>query len=276
MSLTTVPDLLSIGAFARRSRLSHKALRVYAELGLLAPAWVDPESGYRFYRAGQIERARLIGLLRRLDMPLARIGQVLELPGCEAAREIATFWAEIEADAAVKRRLVAYLERHLEGRGEPMYSVDARDVPAQEVATIQRSLTVGDLPAFIEEGFNRLQAGIREAGAKRDGAFFVVYHGEVNNDADGPVELCLPFRGSVGASDEISTRTEEAHREAYTVITRQQLDFPGILDAYAAVERWIKDEGREMTGSPREVYFVDGDAPPDEPFCDIAFPIARA
>ena len=81
MSLTAALDLLSIGAFARRSRLSHKALRVYAELGLLAPAWVDPESGYRFYRAGQIERARLIGLLRRLDMPLARIGQVLELPG---------------------------------------------------------------------------------------------------------------------------------------------------------------------------------------------------
>ena len=52
MSLTAAPDLLSIGAFAQRTRLSHKALRLYAELGLLPPARIDPETGYRFYGAG--------------------------------------------------------------------------------------------------------------------------------------------------------------------------------------------------------------------------------
>jgi PPM family protein phosphatase len=85
MSLTTSPDLLSIGAFARRSRLSLKALRLYDELGLLPPAHVDAETGYRYYAAAQVDRARLIGLLRRLDMPLARIGRVLELEGASAA-----------------------------------------------------------------------------------------------------------------------------------------------------------------------------------------------
>jgi DNA-binding transcriptional MerR regulator len=39
--------LLSIGEFARLSRLSAKALRRYDQLGLLKPAWVDPDSGYR-------------------------------------------------------------------------------------------------------------------------------------------------------------------------------------------------------------------------------------
>jgi len=39
--------LLTIGAFARASRLSPKALRLYDELGLLRPAEVDPASGYR-------------------------------------------------------------------------------------------------------------------------------------------------------------------------------------------------------------------------------------
>jgi len=53
---TGTVDEMSIGEFARRSRLSPKALRLYDELGLLAPARVDDSSGYRFYDAGQLER----------------------------------------------------------------------------------------------------------------------------------------------------------------------------------------------------------------------------
>ena len=273
MSLTAAPALLSIGAFAQRSRLSHKALRLYAELGLLPPAWVDPETGYRFYRADQVDRARLIGLLRRLDMPLARIGSVLELDGPDAAREVARFWGEVEAEAEVKRRLVAYLGRHLEGRGEPMYEVHTRDTPEQQVATITRSLTVGGLPTFIEESYGRLDTAVREANGRRDGAFFVIYHGEVNEDSDGPVEVCMPFVGELRSAQDVAVRTERAHREAFTTITRRQVEFPGILDAYAAVEHWIEGSNEEMSGAPREVYFTDDEVEPDEAFCDIAFPI---
>ena len=48
--------LLSIGVFARRSRLSMKALRLYDRLGLLKPADVDPENGYRRYRESHSSR----------------------------------------------------------------------------------------------------------------------------------------------------------------------------------------------------------------------------
>lgn len=47
-------DLLSIGPFARESGLSHKALRLYAELGLLAPAHVDRFTSYRYYDREQL------------------------------------------------------------------------------------------------------------------------------------------------------------------------------------------------------------------------------
>ena len=53
-------ELLTIGAFARAAGLTPKALRLYARLGLLVPAAVDPESGYRYYAPGQLHRARLI------------------------------------------------------------------------------------------------------------------------------------------------------------------------------------------------------------------------
>jgi hypothetical protein len=51
---------LSIGTFARRSRLSPKALRIYDRLGVLAPAAVDDHNGYRTYRESQLDTARLV------------------------------------------------------------------------------------------------------------------------------------------------------------------------------------------------------------------------
>ena len=70
---------MSIGEFARLSRLSPKALRLYDELGLLPPAQVDPDSGYRWYAAGQLDNARLVASLHQIGVPLAQIQLILGL-----------------------------------------------------------------------------------------------------------------------------------------------------------------------------------------------------
>ncbi|MGE5290905.1 MAG: MerR family transcriptional regulator [Micromonosporaceae bacterium] len=80
---------MGIGEFARLALLSPKALRLYHELGLLAPARVDPESGYRWYTDGQLERARLVASLRQLGVPLARIKAILELDAAASGRNAA-------------------------------------------------------------------------------------------------------------------------------------------------------------------------------------------
>jgi len=59
-------DVMTIGAFAERTRLSAKALRLYDRLGLVRPARTDPASGYRLYSEDQVDGARLVALLRRL------------------------------------------------------------------------------------------------------------------------------------------------------------------------------------------------------------------
>ncbi len=113
---------LTIGAFAKASGLSQKALRLYDELGLLKPARVDPVSGYRWYEPEQLEQARLVAWLRRLGMPLARIRQVRELQGPAAAAEVRAYWARVESDTAVRRDLAAFLVEHLSGRDSTMSS----------------------------------------------------------------------------------------------------------------------------------------------------------
>jgi protein phosphatase len=108
--------LLPIGAFARATRLSPKALRLYDELGLLPPAYVDSDTGYRFYDPAQLEQARLVAWLRRLGMPLARIRVVCQLGPVQAAQEVAAYWAQVEADTASRRDLAAFLIASLSGR----------------------------------------------------------------------------------------------------------------------------------------------------------------
>ncbi|MDX3749363.1 MerR family transcriptional regulator [Streptomyces sp. AK08-02] len=109
----TEPETLTIGAFARACRLSPKALRLYDELDLLRPARVDPDTGYRYYAAEQLEQARLVAWLRRLGMPLARIRQVGAMEPPVAAQEIRAFWAQVEADTAARRDLATFLVDHL-------------------------------------------------------------------------------------------------------------------------------------------------------------------
>ncbi|MFF0587099.1 MerR family transcriptional regulator [Streptomyces sp. NPDC003781] len=117
-------ELLTIGAFAKASRLSPKALRLYDELGLLPPARVDPVTGYRRYAPEQVERARLVAWLRRLGMPLVRIRHVCSLDAGAAAEEVRAFWARAEAETAARRDLAAFLVDHL-ARKDPAMSPTA-------------------------------------------------------------------------------------------------------------------------------------------------------
>jgi protein phosphatase len=119
--------LLSTGEFARASGLSRKALRLYDELGLLTPAQVDPATGYRFYNPAQLEQARLVAWLRRLGMPLATIRLISTLPHVAAAKELATYWEQAEAEAATRRRLATFLIGYLSGKDTDM--ADAASEP---------------------------------------------------------------------------------------------------------------------------------------------------
>jgi protein phosphatase len=111
---------MTSGEFARASRLSPKALRLYDELGLLSPAEVDPVSGYRRYAPAQLEQARLVAWLRRLGMPLARIRSVSSMPRIEAAADLAAYWRQVEAEMSARRDLATFLIGYLSGRGTPM------------------------------------------------------------------------------------------------------------------------------------------------------------
>ncbi|MFF3821320.1 MerR family transcriptional regulator [Streptomyces bluensis] len=285
----TENHLLTIGAFAARTRLSAKALRLYDRLGLLTPAYVDDVSGYRHYRADQSERARLVALLRRLDMPLARIAEIVELEeeqeGERAADEVATYWAAVEERLARQRALVDYLRARLSGRSSELYGkfeIETVDVPEQWVLTQRRHVLADELPLWIGTSLGRLEEGARECGGVA-GAPFVAYHSEVSMESDGPAEACVPvadgaaaraWAAGQGRAWETRARREPARRLVYTRISKAQVANPQIHAVFEAVEAWIAQEGLEVAGPCREVYFADWNAAgPEDLVCDVAFPV---
>jgi DNA-binding transcriptional MerR regulator len=270
-----VDQLLTIGVFARRSRLSPKALRLYDRLGLLVPAHVDADNGYRRYRESQLETARLVAMLRRLDMPLATVTEIVNARDGRRVELLGSYWESVERRRASQRELVAHLRIRLSGQegSFDMYEIHERDVPEQLVLTEQRHIRVPELPGWLATAIGRL-VDTAEARGGVAAPVFVVYHGEVSEDSDGPVEVCVPVAADAETGD-AATRCEPAHREAYTRITKAQVEYPQILSAYDAVAGWIGSEGRTIAGSPREVYFAEWDAAaPTDEVCDIAFPVA--
>ncbi len=208
---------LTIGRFAEAAELSQKALRLYAANGLLTPSHTDGGSGYRYYRLEQLQTAKVIGLLRAAGMSLREIRRFL-----------------VDADAA-----------SLEQEGS-MFDVEVQRVAAQRYVSRTRNVRIEELEPFIVQT-------IRELGEGATGAPFAVYHGEVNEQSDGPVEVGVPRADG--------ERELAAGELAVTTAEGGQCDFPHVLGAYEAIVRWAKEHGRTLRCCPREVYLSGEDEP---------------
>jgi DNA-binding transcriptional MerR regulator len=132
-------ELLSIGRFARLAGLSIGALRHYHELGLLLPARVDPDTGYRSYARGQLDEARLMARLRELELPLPEVRAILGADPRERRRLLAAHRSRLAALLARTQRQVHWLNQAIDHE-EPLMS--APSAPTSIDAADRRQLAV--------------------------------------------------------------------------------------------------------------------------------------
>lgn len=261
---------LSTGAFARRSRLSLKALRLYDQNGLLKPARVDADTGYRWCDEGQLATARLIVMLRGIDLPLDAVRELVAQTPDEAAERLDAHWDERERRHEVTRELVQHIRAKLVGARSAIADLDVRqrDVPEQHVLTEQRHVGPDDLSPWLGRTFAQLGERAAEYGGV-SGHPFVIYHGTVDEDGDGPVEVCVPVAEGTPGS-----RNEPAHREIYVRLRKARVGFPQVISVFDGLSQSLDTFGLEPFGPPREVYFSDFRAArPTDEVCDVAIPV---
>jgi DNA-binding transcriptional MerR regulator len=167
-------DLLSIGRFSHLSGLTVKALRHYDEIGLLRPARVDDSSGYRYYALAQVREAEAIRRLRSLEMPLDEIGGLLGADERTVRERLAVHRARIEGRAVETRRILAELDRLIDGKEKLVpeakdlfqFELEIKDVPARRVAFVRERAQQDELKKVIPAAIDRVAhaIGMRHAG----------------------------------------------------------------------------------------------------------------
>jgi DNA-binding transcriptional MerR regulator len=247
--------MLSIGSFASAARLSIKALRLYDQLGILKPCFVDPESGYRYYQADQLVAARLIRMLREMEMPLASIRQVLAAAPAQAEALVRGYWHERELRMEQARRVVQdtimYLRKEI--KAMPL-EVSVKPVAPQPVISITQRIKVDRLSDHIKQSLQTLYALAEAQGLEPAGAPFGIYHGAINHEDDGPIEVCVPTQTLATPAGAIAARTLAGGQAAAVMLYDQYCEFPTILEGYDAVFDWVRQNGYEMAEAPREIW----------------------
>jgi DNA-binding transcriptional MerR regulator len=282
---------ISIGEFARRSRLSVKALRLYDKRRVLVPARVDEVSGYRYYDVAQLEDARLVSMLRQLDFSLAAIRKLVACDPVDAAGQIAVHWRKVESAHDARRELADYLVNRLTGKKPIVYEVATREMPERSVLCLKRNVDEKGAWALGKEFIAIMRERPLPRMEGREGAAFAIFWGEVSADSDGPVEWCKPIPQAEARSlaehyPELTLRTEPEHREAYVALgpaggnaVQWQLASESLSNW--AAESGIDDESLwhefEDLGGPRITYLV---IPPvtetSVPDCDFTLPFGIA
>ena len=247
--------LLSIGDFSRMTFLTVKALRHYHDIGLLAPARIDPSSGYRYYRPEQVAPARLIRRLRELDLPVDGVRAVLDAPD-DAARDrvIAEHLDRMSRQLRETQEAVDSLRRML--TGEERVEVGRREEPAELTLAIRGTVDGGSVVSWWIEAFTELHRLLRTSGVARTGPDGAVFPTEFFTDGTAEVTAFVP----VADVPPLPGRVEVLRRNAASYAVASH-DGPMVdLDAaYSAVGRAVTDQALAADGPVVERYLPLGD-----------------
>jgi DNA-binding transcriptional MerR regulator len=243
---------LTIGAFSRLTHLSIKTLRYYHQVGLLEPAVVDPDSGYRYYRPGQAQSAHLVRRFRDLGLPVVGVKAVLAAPDLTSRDAILAGHLERMRDQLRQTEAaVDSLRRMLEGL--KAVAIDERVFEGGTTLSVAADVLRRDVAAWWLNALASLRATAKAAGLEQTGPVGGIYDDELFTQDAGHARVYLPVR-DCPALEGIDVRWElPAGRFAVTVHDGPHSD---VDRSYAALGTYAAANGRDGAGPVRERYLV--------------------
>jgi len=237
--------MLRIGDFARLAGVTVRALRHYEGERLLAPAEVDEETGYRWYRFDQLAELDRILALRDLGFSLADVRELLASAADVDAltrrlkEQRSRIAAEVERQTARLRRLEALQRAIASDPRAPELSVRVRPIP--DIRALALRARVRSHGAPITELFEEAEA--RAARDRVDASPFLLFHAPLD------VEACVPVRAVCAVS---GVRVVAGAPLAGSITYSG--GYAQTRTLRARMVRWLERSGLRASGPMREVY----------------------
>ncbi|MFV0528674.1 MAG: MerR family transcriptional regulator [Lachnospiraceae bacterium] len=266
--------MLTIGKFSKISNVTTKALRYYDEIGLIRPAHINVENGYRYYDVAQLETILLINKLKSYFFSPAEIAEVLK-----QRQEDTVLWKllkekrqsiqekQMELDYVLDRidsdlnniergiDIMSYLEK---------IEANLVETEARNIAFLRDKFGIDEFDKYFTRFFEKIQAEKFTVL----GAPMVIYHDEEFNPACSDMEIAIPV-----AQATEGTRTLDG---GLCVMATHTGAYSELSSVYARLVDWIEKEGYSIVSAPYEIYQTDPDTTaPEDNITEVYFPVKK-
>ena len=239
-------------------------LRHYDAIGLLRPAYVDQETAYRSYDAGQLSRLNRIVALKGLGFTLEQVRYILDEVSVEELRGMLRLrQAELHSQIASDTARLAQVEARLqiiEREGTmPADDVQIKRIPGVRVAeltAIAASFEPESIAPIIGPLYDELRARLGRAGLKATGPDVAYYEDPL--DGEGVlVHAAIPVDADPGEDYDFAIVDLPEIEQAATIMHRGSMDV--VMPTIQALARWIDANGYRSVGYNRELYIELGE-----------------
>ena len=277
MTVSTT-HLLPIGRFARMTGLTIRTLRRYDAIGLLVPAHVDEDTGYRWYTLEQARDGEAIRRLRELDVPLEDVRVLLHAPPEDLRRGLESHRARLEGRAVELRQTLEELSRLIEGKESLVpekemvrFEIGIQDLDETKALMVEEHVHQDEMPEVVPKAIAEVHAYVQELGLGFQGPPICVCpfpgeDGKLDSQIGWPVAEDVPGRGRIELKTLPATRA---------LVMKHLGPFTALGQSYRLMSEVMEQHGLTPTDAPREIYVTDPEevADPNQYETVIVWPI---
>ncbi len=252
--------MLTIGEFSNICRVSAKALRYYAEIGLILPDEINPENGYRYYSINQLEKMLLINRLKDYCFSLEEIKSIFE---SEELMDEALFTAlnKKKKEIAIKVRkfedtlhqIDSDLSNLRKGKSIMSYmeniNVQLVEIPMMYLLSIRKNVLEHEFSEEYGICFGKLLRKMEEKKLTAAAPPMVLFHSDEYTPFGLDTEFAIPIK-------EYATGTRD-FCPGLCLKTVVQGSYLQLSSVYAKQIEWAEREGYENSNALYEVYVID-------------------
>lgn len=272
--------MLSIGEFSNICKVSTKTLRYYAEIGLILPDKINPETGYRYYSIEQLETMLLINRLKSYNLSLEEIKTILE---SEESQDEKLYLTLIQKKKEIQKQVQEYkknldqlnsdLSNLKQGKSIMSYleTIDVLlvDVPVMYLLSIRKMVPEYEFVEEYSHCFRSIFKRIQDDKLTVFAPPMVLFHSAEFSPLGLDTEFAIPIK-------EYVTGTRDFH-PGLCLKTVLHGSYSNLSSVYTKQREWAEKEGYESSNALYEVYVTDPSQVADESelITEIYYPVKK-